>query len=85
MLYSTTNKKKKHLEYLRQQVNQPYIGVIETTMMYQSLEKPKEHLISVSCIINKLEKKRKERLHFKEEGLKKRCLFYAVVVYFYET
>ncbi|GAA5795108.1 hypothetical protein HPULCUR_000460 [Helicostylum pulchrum] len=45
MLYST-NKKKKHLECLRQQVNQPYVGVIETTMMYQSVEKSKEHLIS---------------------------------------
>ena len=32
---------------LRKQGNQPYIGVIETTMVYYSMENAKEHLISV--------------------------------------
>lgn len=49
MLYNT-KKKKQHMLSLREHVNQPYIGVIETTMMYHSLESPKEHLISVSMI-----------------------------------
>lgn len=46
-----THKKKKHMASLRQKVNQPYIGVIETTMMCKPIEHAtKEHLISVSCI-----------------------------------
>jgi hypothetical protein len=47
MLYRS-KKKKQYMLSLRKHVNQPYIGVIETTMMYHSTEIPKEHLISVS-------------------------------------
>lgn len=42
-----TRKKGHHKLPLRRHGNQPYIGVIETTMMYYSTENSKEHLISV--------------------------------------
>lgn len=42
-----TRKKGHHKLPLRKNGNQPYIGVIETTMMYYSTENSKEHLISV--------------------------------------
>lgn len=42
-----TRKKGHHKLPLRKHGNQPYIGVIETTMMYYSTENSKEHLISV--------------------------------------
>lgn len=46
MLY----KKKKNKLNLRKLANQPYIGVIETTMMYHSMDDPHDRLISVSQI-----------------------------------
>lgn len=50
MLYNT-KKKTQHLLALKKHVNQPYIGVIETTMMYHSLDQPNDHFISVSKIV----------------------------------
>ncbi|KAL7315638.1 hypothetical protein PS15m_004831 [Mucor circinelloides] len=44
MLYT---KKKKSKSTLRKLAKQPYIGVIETTMLYRSADDPKERLISV--------------------------------------
>jgi hypothetical protein len=46
MLY----KKRKNKLASRKLVNQPYIGVIETTMMYHSMDDPQDRLISVSQI-----------------------------------
>lgn len=46
MLY----KRKKIMKKTRKIPNRPYIGVIETTMMFQSAQDYKEQLISVSSI-----------------------------------
>lgn len=50
MLYT---KKKKSKLTLRKLAKQPYIGVIETTMLYRSADDPKERLISVSQYVHK--------------------------------